>query len=112
MLAERVTATSKHRAFFIAEPSLAGSLLGADLAIRTADLSTVPDVRGTLPCFIAFEDHGAVQDVSPEREVQVGGWVIGETEGLHEGKGVDRCKYFGGWGRGAAHGDRGCQGRV
>lgn len=110
MLAERMTTASKNIAFLVPESSHASPFLRTDLPIRAVDLITVLYVRGTLSPGIAFEDHGAVQDVSPQREVQMGSWVIGEAERLHEGKGVDGCKHFGGWGRGTADGDGACQG--
>ncbi len=69
-------------------------------------------MRGALPCGVGFENDGAVEDVSPEREVQVGGWVGGEAEGLHGGEGVDGGEDFGDWWRGAESGDGWCEGGV
>lgn len=69
-------------------------------------------MRGALPCGVGFEDDGAVEDVSPERKVQVRGWVGGEPEGLHGGEGIDGGEDFGDWWRGAEGGDGGCEGGV
>ena len=51
---------------------------------------------GALPGAVGFVDYGAVEDVSAEGEVQVGGGVGGEAEGFHVGKGVDCCEDCGG----------------
>ena len=47
--------------------------------------------RGALARGVAFVDHGAVEDVFSEGEVEVCGGVGGEAEGFEVREGVDCC---------------------
>lgn len=79
----RHSSALEHRTLSGADSSHAGALLRPHFPAGAVNLATPLGARGSLSCFIAFEDDGAVEDVAAEGEVEFIGWVVGEGPGFH-----------------------------
>ena len=75
MRSMRHTSAAQHRRLPIAQSSVSRSFLRSDLSRRAVDIAAPFRGRGALPRGVAFEDDGAVEEVFPEREVEVCGGV-------------------------------------
>ena len=92
----RDASAPQHRALPVAQPSLSGALLRPDLAAGAVHVVAPFRGGGALARGVAFEDHGAVEDVFSEGQVEVRGWVGGVAEGFEVREGVDCCEDCGG----------------
>lgn len=85
------TSTSQHRTLLISQTCLSRPLLRSDLTARAMNVLAPLRARCSLSGLVAFEDDGSVKDVASQRDGEMGGGIVRDSEGFEFWPGVDGC---------------------